>query len=128
MDEKEMTERIIAGMSNEKVKVFAHPTGRLIGQRASYSYDFERVVEVAKQNGIALEINSFPDRLDLNDVNVKQAIELGARISIDSDAHSPEQLEYVRYGIATARRGWARKSDIINAMSLDQLRKFWGIG
>jgi DNA polymerase (family 10) len=128
MDEAEMTERIIAGMSNEKVKVFAHPTGRLIGQRVPHPYDFERVVETAKQNGIALEINSFPDRLDLNDVNVKRAIELGARISIDSDAHSPEQLEYVRYGIATARRGWARKSDIINAMPLDQLRKFWGIG
>lgn len=128
MDEKAMTERIIAGMNNEKVKIFAHPTGRLIGQRVSYSYDFERVVEVAKQNGIALEINSFPDRLDLNDLNVKRAIELGARISIDSDAHSPEQLEYVRYGIATARRGWARKSDIINAMPLDKLRKFWGIG
>lgn len=127
MDEKEMTDRIITGMSNEKVRIFAHPTGRLIGQRSSYSYDFERVVEAAKQNGIAMEINSFPDRLDLNDVNVKRAIELGAKISIDSDAHSPEQLDYVRYGIATARRGWARKSDIINAMPLDKLRNLWGI-
>ncbi len=127
MDEKEMTDRIIAGMSNEKVRIFAHPTGRLIGQRSSYSYDFEKVVDVARQNGIAMEINSFPDRLDLNDVNVRRAIELGARISIDSDAHSPEQLDYVKYGIATARRGWARKSDVINTMPLGQLKQLWGI-
>lgn len=125
MDGKEMTERIITGLSNEKVKVFAHPTGRLIGQRVPYTYDFERVVETARQNGIALEINSFPERLDLNDMNVKRAIDLGAKISIDSDAHGPEQLAYVKYGIATARRGWARRSDILNAMPLDQLMKEW---
>ena len=127
MDEKEMTERIVAGLSNEKVKIFAHPTGRLIGQRVSYSYDFEKVVDVARQNGIALEINSFPDRLDLSDVNVRRAIDLGARISIDSDAHGPEQLGFVRYGIATARRGWARKSDVVNTMPLGQLKRLWGI-
>ena len=127
MDEKAMTERILAGLSDDRVKVFAHPTGRLIGQRASYTFDFEKVVQAAKDSGIAMEINSFPDRLDLNDMNVKRAIEIGARISIDSDAHSPDQMEFVKYGIATARRGWARRTDILNAMPLADLKKEWGI-
>jgi len=127
MDEKAMTGRILAGLGDEKVKVFAHPTGRLIGQRVPYTFDFEKVVESAKDAGIALEINSFPDRLDLSDVNVRRSIEIGAKISIDSDAHSPEQMELVRYGVATARRGWASKSDIINAMPLSSLLKEWGL-
>jgi DNA polymerase (family 10) len=127
MDEKAMTERILAAMGAEKVKVFAHPTGRLIGQRASYTFDFDKAVERARDSGIALEINSFPDRLDLGDLHVKRAIELGARISIDSDAHSPDQLEYVKYGIATARRGWAKKSAVLNAMPLGALKKEWGL-
>jgi len=127
MDEKAMTERILSGLSDDKVKVFAHPTGRLIGQRASYTFDFEKVALAAKDSGIALEINSFPERLDLNDLNVKRAIEIGARISIDSDAHSPDQMELVKYGIATARRGWAKRTDVINAMSLADLKKEWDI-
>jgi len=127
MDEKEMTERIVAAMSHDKVRVFAHPTGRIIGQRPPYSFDLDKVIEVAKQNGIALEINSFPDRLDLNDINVKRAIDRGVKIAINSDAHNPGQLEHVRFGIATARRGWAESSDVINTLSLDELRKEWDL-
>ena len=125
MDEKEMTQRIITGISSDKVKILAHPTGRIIGQRVPYSFDFEKVAEAAKSNEIAMEINSFPERLDLNDINVKRATDLGVKISIDSDCHDPEQLEYTKFGLATARRGWARKSDIINTLSLDALRKEW---
>jgi DNA polymerase (family 10) len=127
MDEKEMTERIVAAMSHDKVRVFAHPTGRIIGQRPPYSFDLDKVIEAAKQNGIALEINSFPDRLDLNDINVKRAIDRGVKIAINSDAHNPGQLEHVRFGIATARRGWAESSDVINTLSLDELRKEWDL-
>jgi DNA polymerase (family 10) len=97
----------------------------MIGQRAPYSFDFDKVAEAARSNSVAMEINSFPERLDLNDINVKRAIELGVKISIDSDCHDPEQLEYTKFGLATARRGWARKVDIINTMSLDALRKEW---
>jgi len=127
MGEKEMTERIVSAMSNEKVKMFAHPTGRIIGQRPSYTFDFERVVDAAIQNGIALEINAFPERLDLNDLNVKRAIDLGAKIVINSDAHAPVQLNYVRFGIAVARRGWAEGKDITNTKPFELLRKEWGL-
>ncbi|MEM2838836.1 MAG: DNA polymerase/3'-5' exonuclease PolX [Thermoplasmata archaeon] len=127
MDEKEMTERIVTAMSNDKVKILAHPTGRIIGQREPYVFDFEKVMDAAKQNGIAMEINSFPERLDLNDVNVKRVIDRGIRIAINSDAHSPDQMEYTRFGLATARRGWAKKSDVINTMPLDKLRKEWDL-
>lgn len=123
MDEKEMTERIISAMSNEKVRIFAHPTGRIIGQRTPYVFDFEKVIDAAIQNDIAMEINSFPERLDLNDINVRRAIELGAKICINSDAHAPVQLEFARFGIATARRGWAKSSDIFNALRFDDLKK-----
>jgi len=127
MDEKQMTERIVTAMSNEKVKILAHPTGRMIGQREPYTFDFEKVIDAAKQNGIAMEINSFPERLDLNDINVRRVIDQGIRIAVNSDAHSPDQMEYTRFGIATARRGWAERSDVINAMPLDKLRKEWDL-
>ncbi|MDH4123720.1 MAG: DNA polymerase/3'-5' exonuclease PolX [Thermoplasmata archaeon] len=127
MDEKEMTKRIVTAMSNEKAKILAHPTGRIIGQRTSYEFDFEKVAEAAKSNGIAFEINSFPERLDLNDINVRKAIDYGSTIAINSDAHDPSQLEYTRFGIATARRGWARRSDILNALPLDELMKRFGL-
>jgi DNA polymerase (family 10) len=125
MDEKSMTERILAGMSYEEVKVFGHPTGRLIGQRTPYTFDFDKVVEAAKGAGIALEVNSFPDRLDLNDMNVKRAVEIGAKLAIDSDSHSPHHMENVRYGIATARRGWATRAEVVNALPLSGLKKLW---
>lgn len=127
MDEKAMTERILAGFGDDKVKVFAHPTGRLIGQRTPYTFDFERVASAAKDAGIALEVNSFSDRLDLSDLNIKRAIELGAKIAIDSDAHSPDQMEYVMYGVATARRGWATAADVVNTMPLKALQKEWDL-
>jgi len=127
MDEKQMTDRIITAMSNDKVKAFAHPTGRIIGQRIPYTFDFEKVVCTAIQNDIALEINSYPERLDLNDINVKKAIDLGASICINSDAHAPDQLEYARLGIATARRGWAKSTDIMNTIGFEHLRKRWNL-
>lgn len=123
MDEREMTERIATAMTNDKARILAHPTGRIIGQREPYSFDFERIIDAAKQNGIAMEINSFPERLDLNDLNVKRVIDQGIKIAINSDAHNPDQLEYARFGIATARRGWAERSDVINTMPLEKLKK-----
>lgn len=127
MSAEEMTERIVTAMSNDKVRIFAHPTGRIIGQREPYSFNFEKVIEAARQNEIALEINSFPERLDLNDLNARRVIDYGVRLAIGSDAHNPDQLEYARFGIATARRGWAKASDVINALPLEMLKKEWGL-
>lgn len=127
LDERSMTDRIVTAMSNEKVKVFAHPTGRIIGQRLPYTFDLEKMIEAAVDNGVALEINSFPERLDLNDTNVRRVIGAGAKIAIDSDAHDPSQLAYTRFGVATARRGWAKKLDVINTLPFGTLSKMWGI-
>ena len=127
LDERSMTERIVTAMSNDAVKIFAHPTGRIIGQRLPYTFDLEKVIESAIDQDVALEINSFPERLDLNDTNVRRAVDAGAKIAIGSDAHDPSQLAYTRFGIATARRGWAKKSDVMNTLPLDTLKKMWGI-
>ena len=116
-----MTERIIRAIRNPPVDVFNHPRGRLLGKREPYAVDLEAVIEVAAQTGTALEINSQPERLDLDDVWARRAKELGAMLVIDTDAHSAAHLSFVRYGVAVARRGWLEKSDILNALSVEQL-------
>ena len=124
---EEMTGRILAGLSNKYVKVFCHPTGRLIHQREPYAVDMDKVIEEAAQRGIALEIDAFPDRLDLNDVDVKKAIEGGAKIAIGTDAHHADQLMYMQYGVFMARRGWAERKDIINTYSFKELCRHLGL-
>ncbi|PKM79996.1 MAG: DNA polymerase/3'-5' exonuclease PolX [Firmicutes bacterium HGW-Firmicutes-14] len=123
-DREKMTGRVISAMKNKHVDILAHPTGRLIGRREPYAIDMDRVFEAAVKYGTALEINSSPDRLDLNDRYVRKACELGIKISINTDAHDTVRLEEMKYGVATARRGWAQKEDIINTMDRDKLLKF----
>lgn len=122
-----MTERILAGLDNKHVKVFCHPTGRVIGYRPGYEVDFEKVFEKCAERKIALEVNSFPDRLDLNGENVKKAIEMGCRISIGTDSHNREQLRYIELGVAQARRGWAEKKDVLNTYPLKELCRYWSL-
>jgi len=124
-DKKEMTERVLTAFTNRRLKIFCHPTGRLIHQREPYEIDLERVFEEAAQRGIAIEVDSIPDRLDLNGQNVRRAIEMGVKIVIDSDAHETEGLRFMGLGVATARRGWAEKKDVINALPFKELAKFW---
>ena len=93
-------------------------------KRKGYEFEHGEIFQKAKDNDIALEINAFPNRLDLNCIGVREAIGHGVKLSIGTDAHSAEQLGYMRFGIATARKGWAEKKDIINTYSLEDLKKF----
>lgn len=124
MKKGEMTERMIRAMKNPHVDIISHPTGRLIGRRDEYQLDFEKILKVAKETGTVLEINSYPDRLDLNDRNIRRAKEAGVRMIINTDSHHRAQLGLMEYGVAQARRGWAEKKDIINTMGYEELIKF----
>jgi len=118
------TERTIRAMRNPYVDVIGHPTGRLISRREGFAIDLNRVLQVAAETGTALEINSYWDRLDLGDVNARAAVQAGVKLSINTDAHAPEHLAMVHFGIATARRGWVRKEDVINCMPLSRFKKW----
>jgi len=121
--ERAITGRLISAMENENVDIIGHPTGRIIDRRPPYDVDMQAVLEVASRTGTAMEINAYPSRLDLDDVNARAAKEMGVKMSIDSDAHEPEQLKVMKYGVNVARRGWLEKKDLLNALSLQDLLK-----
>lgn len=120
MPESEMTERIIRAMKNPNVDIIFHPTGRLLNRREPYKVNMEKIVAAAKATGTVLEIDAFPDRMDLNAEHVRLAVKAGVKLSIDTDAHAPEHMEYLNLGVALARAGWARKADVINTMPLKE--------
>jgi DNA polymerase (family 10) len=119
-----MTERIIRAMKNPNVDIISHPTGRLIQKRGEYEIDFDKILKIAKETGTILEINSYPERLDLNDINIKKAKEMGVKMVINTDAHHVDQMRFIELGIAQARRGWAEKENIINCWPLEKMLKF----
>ena len=121
MNVQEMTKRVVAAIDSGWVDIIGHPTGRIIGQRDPYELDFEKVFSAAKSSGVCMEINSFPDRLDLRDVHCRLAKESGVRMAIGTDAHRTEQLELMKFGIITARRGWLGDSDVLNTMDAKEL-------
>lgn len=123
-DGAKLTGRMISAMKNEHVDIIAHPTGRLIGRRDPYGVNMDEVFAAAIKYGTALEINASPDRLDLNDIYVRKAKELGIKICIDTDAHDIVRMDEMKYGVGVARRGWLEKDDIINTMSTERLGKF----
>ncbi len=123
MPKDEMTERIVRALSNTFVNVFAHPTGRRINRREPYDFDVDKVFQTAKDNGVFLEINSSPSRLDLNDVLIRKALENKQKLIIDTDSHSIDHLQFMELGIAQARRAWATKDDIINTLPLKKFEK-----
>jgi DNA polymerase (family 10) len=123
MDQKEATNRIIKGMENEHVDFLAHPTCRIIGRREPLQLDLEKIFDAAVETDTYLEINSFPDRLDLNDTYSKFAKDRGVKFVIGTDSHNVNHLSYMRFGIATARRGWLEKNDILNTISIKKLGK-----
>ena len=114
LNRNEMTERLIRAVENEHVTILAHPTGRKIGERAGYDADWDEVFRRAARAGTALEVNANPIRLDLSADLVRHAIELGAKIAIDTDAHDPAHFEFLKFGVITARRGWAQAADVVN--------------
>jgi len=123
MPEEEMTARIKKALDSGLVNIMAHPTGRQLNVREQYPVDIEKIFECAEQNNVALEINSFPERLDLNDTNIMKASKYKVKFSIDTDAHNAAHLNFMKYGIGTARRGWLTKDKVINTLPLKEILK-----
>ncbi|OSP04857.1 DNA polymerase/3'-5' exonuclease PolX [Halorubrum ezzemoulense DSM 17463] len=123
-DAEAATERLVRAVEHPHVDVLGHPTGRLINERPGLDPDVEAVAEAASASGTAIEVNANPARLDADGEFVRAAVEAGATIAVNTDAHAPRELDNARYGVHTARRGWARAADVLNARSLDGLRSF----
>lgn len=123
LSRREQTERIVRAMQNPYVDILFHPTGRIIQRRDAYEVDMEEIIKTAKRTGTILEIDAYPDRLDLKDEYVRRCVLVGVKMVIDSDAHSPQHIGYLKHGIAQARRGWATKRDIINTKPVDEMLK-----
>jgi len=115
-DEKVNTARIIKAMGNKNVDIIAHPTGRLLGKREGYKIDISAIIKAAADTETALEINAFPERLDLPDIYLQEAKKRGAKFAINTDAHSISQLDFAKFGVGVARRGWLEKQDVINCL------------
>lgn len=120
---EQLTKRIIKACLNKFVHIIAHPTGKLWGTRDAYELDFDEILKVACDTNTILEINAFPQRLDLNDLNCRRGKEANVKLALGTDAHTTEQLETMRLGVAVARRGWLTSSDVVNTLSVDELLK-----
>jgi DNA polymerase (family 10) len=122
-DEEKITNRILSAIHNENVSIIGHPTGRLIQRRQPLPIDFDKVFSAAAEQNVQLEINAFPNRLDLNDVNSRVAQERGVKMAIGTDAHAVNQLGYLELGVAVARRGWLTSENVVNTLDVTQLLK-----
>lgn len=123
LTEAKQTARVLRALERPYVSVLAHPHGRLLGERGPYAIDFERVLDAVRKRGCFLEVNGQPLRLDLDDVHIHAAVDRGVLLSIASDSHSVDQLANLDGGVRQARRGWARKDDVLNARPLAELRR-----
>jgi DNA polymerase (family 10) len=117
----QITKRLLAAVRHPRVTVIAHPTGRLIGERDAYEADMDTVLREAAKYAVAMEVNAYPLRLDLNDAHIRLAREYGAPLVISTDAHVTTQFDFMSYGVSIARRGWAEKKDVLNTLPCDQL-------
>jgi DNA polymerase (family 10) len=118
---EQVTQRLLNAIQNPHVDVIGHPTGRLIPDREGADLDMEAVFAAAARSGVAMEISAHPERLDLNDIHARQAIEMGILLSINTDAHSPGELNLMHFGVATARRGWVEAKHVINTWEPERL-------
>jgi DNA polymerase (family 10) len=123
LSKEEMTKRVLKAIENPNVDFLCHPTTRQIQRREPIQLDVEKIMEAAKDNGTILDIDSYPDRLDLKDEYIRKAVEIGAKLGVSSDAHSVVQLHYLELGIAQARRGWATAKDIVNTKKVEEFLK-----
>jgi DNA polymerase (family 10) len=121
LERAEMTDRILAAIENPYTQIIGHPAGRLILRRDAYAYDMEKILDAARKNGVVMECNAAPERLDLKDTHLRMAKERGVKIVISTDAHTTRGLQAMKYGVQTARRGWLEKKDVINTFALDAL-------
>lgn len=115
-----MTDRLLRAISNPHVSLIGHPTGRLQLRRDAYQFDMEVILNAAAKNKVAMELNSYPDRLDLNDVHLRQAKQRGVKIVINTDSHHTSHLDKIRYGILQARRAWLTKEDVLNTLPVER--------
>ena len=120
LDRAAMTERILAAIENPYTQIIAHPTGRLLLRRDAFDYDMEKVLDACAKHGVAMECNSYPDRLDLKDVYLRMCKERGVKVVISTDAHTTTNLSFIRYGVTMARRGWLEKKNVINTLPADE--------
>ena len=126
MGESEMTDRVIRAIENPYVTIIGHPTGRLLGRRPGFAINLDAVIDAAVENGVALEINAAPSRLDLEPGSVRKAHDRGALLSVNTDAHSVPDLERALFGINVARRGWLERAAVLNTYSLPALKEMMG--
>ncbi len=121
---EQATRRLLLAMENPYVDIIGHPTGRLLGRRDPFDLDMEAIIAKAAETGTIMELNAHPERLDLNDVHLRMARKLGVRIAIDTDAHEARQFSHIRWGIATARRGWIGAGEVLNTQPLPVMRSW----
>ena len=120
LERAEMTERMLAAIENPYTQVIGHPTGRLLLKREGLNYDMDKVLDACAKHGVAMECNSYPDRLDLKEVYLRMCKERGVKVAISTDSHSTGNLSYIRYGVTMARRGWLEKGDVINTLPVEE--------
>ena len=120
---QQMTDRLLRALSNKNVSILGHPTGRLLLRRDAYAFDMDAVLKAARENKVAMELNAYPDRLDLNDMHLRMARERGVKIVINTDAHHTSHFEKIKYGILQARRAWLTPSDVLNTLPEKQFRR-----
>ena len=120
LDRVEMTERMLAAVENPYAQIIGHPTGRLLLKRDPLDYDVEKVLDACSEYGVAMECNSYPDRLDLKDVYLRMCKEKGVKVVISTDSHNTANLSFIRYGVTMARRGWLEKKDVINTLPVKE--------
>jgi DNA polymerase (family 10) len=123
LDAAAMTERMLAAIENPYTQIIGHPTGRLLLRRDAFSYDMEKVLDACAKHGVAMECNSYPDRLDLKDLYLRMCKERGVKVVISTDSHTTANLAFIRYGVTTARRGWLTKADVLNTLGPEQFLK-----
>jgi len=121
MNKEEMTKRVLTGLAHPQARIFAHPTGRILEERDGYELDWEKILAFCLAYDKALEINAHPNRLDLPDTLVREAVRKGVKLSLGTDSHQKKDLINMKYGVAVARRGWAQAMDIINSWHYDKL-------
>jgi DNA polymerase (family 10) len=122
LESNEMTDRLLRALESTSLRVLGHPTGRLLLQRDSYPYDFERIVTLAAARKVCFEVNASPERLDLPGPLIRAAKAKGCRFTISTDAHRTTHLNHMRYGVLTARRGWLETADILNTQPLAEFK------
>jgi DNA polymerase (family 10) len=120
LDRAAMTERMLAAIENPYTQIIGHPTGRLLLKRDGIDYDMEKVLDACAKHGVAMECNSYPDRLDLKDVYLRMCKERGVKVVISTDSHVASNLSFIRYGVVMARRGWLEKKDVINTLPTNE--------